>query len=107
MPAIQFDAESMAQWYAKEHRKTDPGVEAVHYLPQNAGEREIRLVEINNLIGERNDCALEPIDFGIDRGMDTEHTLFVLDVTPGQWQQIQAGELPLPGNWSLDAELPL
>ncbi|MFO7903278.1 MAG: hypothetical protein R6U98_11485 [Pirellulaceae bacterium] len=107
MPAIEFDRQSKAEWYAREHRKTDPGVVAVYYLPTNAGEREIRLIEVNNLIGDRNDNALEPIDFGIDRGMDTEHTLLILDVTPDQWERIQAGELQLPGNWSVDAKISL
>jgi len=92
----------MAKWYANEHVKTDPGIVSVHYLPQNAGEREIRLIEVNDLMGDRNDDALEPIDFGVDRGMDSAHKLLVLDVTPEQWSRITAQELRLPGNWSLD-----
>ena len=106
MPAIQFNRDSMANWYAKQHRKTDPGIVAIYHLPTNAGEREIRLVEVNKLIGDRNDYALEPIDFGIDRGMETEHNLFVLDVTPEQWKRISTKELQLPGNWSLDCAIP-
>ena len=102
MPATQFDRDSMAHWYAKEHLKTDPGILSVHYLPKNAGEREIRFVEVNNLIGDRNDDALEPIDFGVDTGMDTAHKLLVLDVTPQQWNRIAARELDLPGDWSLE-----
>ena len=102
MPATQFNRDSMAGWYAREHLKTDPGIVSVHYLPKNAGEREIRLIEVNNLMGDRNDEALEPIDFGVDTGMDTAHKLLVLDVTPRQWERIRAGELSLPGNWSLD-----
>ena len=94
MPAIQFDRSSMARWYAKEHLKTDPGIAAVYY-------RDIRFVEINNLLGDRNDDILEPIDFGIDTGMETEHKLYVLDVTPEQWDRIQSQKLGLPGNWSL------
>jgi hypothetical protein len=101
MPATQFNRDSMARWYAKEHLKTDPGIAAVYYLPTNSGDREIRFVEINNLIGDRNDDILEPIDFGIDMGMETEHKLFVLDVTPEQWGRIQSQKLSLPGNWSL------
>jgi hypothetical protein len=53
-------------------------------LPTNSGDREIRFVEINNLIGDRKDDILEPIDFGIDIGTETEHKLFVSDVTPEQ-----------------------
>lgn len=92
----------MARWYAKSHLKTDPGVVAVYYLPTNAGEREIRLVEVNKLIGDRNDDALEPIDFGVDTGTETAHKLFVLDITPEQWGRIRTNALPLPGNWSLN-----
>jgi len=106
MPTTQFNRDSMARWYAKEHLKTDPGIVAVHYLPHNAGEREIRFIEINNLIGDRTDDALEPIDFGVDTGTENAHKLFMLDVTPEQWERIEAGKLRLPGDWSLDDEVP-
>jgi hypothetical protein len=101
MPATQFDRDSMARWYAREHLTTDPGIVGVYYLPTNSGDREIRFVEINNLIGDRNDDILEPIDFGVDTGMETEHKLYVLDVTPEQWYRIRTEKLGLPGNWSL------
>ena len=82
MPTTQSDRDSMARWYAKEHLKTDPGIVAVYYLPTNAGDREIRFVEVNNLIGDRNDDVLEPIDFGVDTGRETAHKLFVLTSRP-------------------------
>ena len=53
MAATQFDRGSIAGWYAKEHVKTDPGVVVVYYLPTHADKREIRLIEVNNLIGDR------------------------------------------------------
>ena len=102
MQATQFDRDTTARWYAEEHLKTDPGIVAVYYLPENAGQREIRFVEINNLISDRNDEALEPIDFGIDTGTESAHKLFVLDVTPEQWERIKSRELGLPSDWSLD-----
>lgn len=102
MATIQFDRDSTAAWYAREHLKTDPGVASVHYLPNNAGEREIRFIEVNRLIGDRNDNALEPIDFGVDMGSETAHKLLVLDVTPEQWERIKARNLALPPGWSLD-----
>ena len=79
-----FNRDAMAKWYAKQHLKTDPGVHVVYYLPKNAPDREIRFIEINDLIGDRNDDLLEPIDFGVDTGKETAHKLFVLDVTPKQ-----------------------
>ncbi|HAH43755.1 hypothetical protein [Gimesia sp.] len=97
-----FNRDSWASWYAQEHLKTDPGIEKIFYLPTNADAREIRFVEINTLSGDRTEDSLEPIDFGIDTGTENAHRLFVLDVTPAQWQQIQSDNLSLPNGWSLD-----
>lgn len=107
MTITQFDRDSLANWYATQHLRTDPGIRQIFYLPNDASEREIRLVEINELIGERTDDALEPIDFGIDRGMDSEHQLLVLDITPGQWERIHQGQLSLPASWTLEGAVPL
>lgn len=103
MPATDtFNRDLMARWYAREHRKTDPGVVEVYHLPTNADEREIRLLEVNKLIGDRTDDSLEPVDFGIDRGKDGEHRLLLLDVTPAQWRRIKSGKVALPDDWSLE-----
>jgi len=102
MPQTAFDRDAMAKWYATQHHKTDPGIRSVYYLPTDAPEREIRLIEVNELIADINDDALEPIDFGVDTGMEGEHKLFVLDVTPSQWDRIQQGLLALPQGWSLE-----
>ena len=105
MSTIQFDRDSMARWYAEQHLKTDPGIDSIHYLPTKAGEREIRLIEINKLIGDRTDDALKPIDFGVETGSDHAHKLYVLDVTPEQWDRIHSRELELPNGWSLEDEV--
>lgn len=105
MPAIEFDARTLASWYAREHLKTDPGVDSVYYLPTGAGPREIRLIEVNQLINTRLEEIAEPIDFGIDSGMESAHTLFILDVSPEQWRQIEQANLRLPQGWSLAGAL--
>ncbi|MFO0964796.1 MAG: hypothetical protein U0793_04300 [Gemmataceae bacterium] len=105
MPAateVIFDRDRLADWYAHRHFQTDAGVEAIHYLPANAPEREIRLLEVNRLIAETT--PPEPIDFGVDTGNANGHTLFVLDLTPAQWLAVQHGNLPLPAGWSLDGK---
>jgi hypothetical protein len=102
MPAVQFNRDSWANWYATEHMKTDPDIDSIWHLPAGAGDREIRLVEINHLPGDRTDDSLEPIEFGVDMRTDNYHTLFVLDITAEQWTRIKSGELELPANWSLD-----
>ena len=100
-----FDRDGLARLYANRHLKTDAGVSQIHYLPTNAPPREIRLLEVNRLISEFTD--IEPIDFGVDTGSDNAHTLYVLDVTPLQWDEIGAGRTLLPPGWTLEGSIPL
>jgi hypothetical protein len=102
MSATKFDRDNMANWYARQHVNTDPGIREVYYLHKNAPDREIRFIEINDLLDELEDDSLEPIDFGVDTGTSSEHSLFVLDVTPTQWDAIKKHTLPLPVGWTLD-----
>ena len=104
MSTVKFDRDKLAIWYATKHLKTDPGVVSVHNLPKNAGEREIRFIEVNKLIADRFTEALEPIDFGVDMGKQTEHRLLVLDVTPKHWDQIRNQKLSIPSSWTLEQE---
>lgn len=97
-----FDRDRLARWYAQRHLATDAGVDQIHYLPRNAPPREIRFLEVNRLISETTEPV--PIDFGVDIGGTDAHTLFVLDVTPAQWEAIQRCEMELPAGWTLDGE---
>jgi hypothetical protein len=105
MPPGNFDRDGMARWYATRHLRTDPGIKRVYYLPANAPDREIRFLEVNDLIAERDADPFEPIDFGVDTGTDTAHTLVVVDVTPAQWEKIQSNVIKLPEDWSLDSAI--
>lgn len=102
MPQEQFDREGMVRWYATQHLKTDPGIVEVYDLWRNAPEREIRFIEVNKLMAARDQDPLEPINFGVDLGSDNKHSLFVLDVTPTQWEKITKNEVPLPQGWNLE-----
>ena len=101
MSVSQFNKDEMIRWYAERHLSTDPGIQAVYYLPAGAPGREIRFLEINELMAVRESDPLEPIDFGVDI-QGSEHALLVLDVTPAQCDRIRRGETLLPSGWSLD-----
>ena len=100
-----FDRDSLAKWYARRHMDIDSGVMSILYLPTNAPPREIRFLEVNRMISETT--PLEPIDFGVDTGSANAHTLYVLDVTPAQWEAIRTGAISLPAGWTLDGSQPL
>jgi hypothetical protein len=106
MPGVAFDRDALARRYASRHLKTDPGIREIHYLPTGAPERDIRLIEVNELIADRDNYPFEPIDFGVDVGGSEGHTLWVLDVTPTQWEKIRQSELRLPEGWNLDGAKP-
>ncbi len=97
--SVAFDRDSWASFYAKRHLDIDDAVEQIFYLPENAPAREIRFLEVNRSISEMS--PPEPIDFGVDTGGVDEHKLYVLDVTPAQWKQLQDDNLSLPDGWTL------
>lgn len=101
-PMIPRD--SLASFYARRHLAIDNGVTEIFYLPTGAPPREIRFLEVNSMIAETT--PLEPIDFGVDSGSNNAHSLYVLDVTPSQWDDIQSGHLHLPAGWSLQGSQP-
>lgn len=101
MTKKQLSRDVAARSYANRHLKTDPGIREVYYLPTGAPEREIRFVEINEQIANRERDPLEPIDFGIETNGATALRLMVLDVTPAQWEKISRKELSLPQGWTL------
>ena len=95
-----FDRDELARRYAQRHLNTDPGVVRIFHLPTGAPPREIRFLEINRIIAETT--PLEALDFGVDIGGANAHTLYVLDVTPAQWEAIQRQQIALPEGWTLD-----
>lgn len=102
MQATQFDRDQVAAWYAKQHLNADSGIFEIVYLPENADDREIRFVEINRTMSDSgSEDQLVPIDFGVDMGQESEHRLWVLDVSQKQWDEIQSGCLTLPSGWEL------
>ncbi len=106
MTTTTFNREWLAEWYAKQHLATDPGIRKVIYAPTGAGEREIRFLEINTPIhDDRTNQQLVPIDFGVDMGQESQHRLFVVDLTVEQWELVQNGKLKLPSGWSLESKI--
>lgn len=71
------------------------------FLPASSPANEVRVLEVNLALTQREGETPEPIDFGSPvKGLD--YSLMVADITPEQWAKIQDGELPLPAGWRLD-----
>jgi len=87
--------DTVAKWIAYQHLATDPGITDVWYLPDKSPAQEIRLIEVNRLLRGVEDEEMIPIDFGLDiEGINFK--LMVLDVKPGQLEDLHNKILPLP-----------
>lgn len=96
MATVDLERDQRTEVFANRHWRTDSGVEAIYYLPEQAPDREIRLVEVNREVASLEGLPIEPIDFGIDANRESFHRLLVLDLSPDQWHMICENEISLP-----------
>jgi len=97
-----FCAESWAKTYAQAHYKTDPGLVDVYFVPAPADVREVRLIEVNEMLAEREGDLVEPWVMRADADGDDAHNIAILDVTPSQWKRVSTDGGPLPPGWTLE-----
>jgi hypothetical protein len=113
------DRDTVAQWVAQKHFRVDKNICEIWYLPEDAPDDEIRLVEVSDLAvsptttttadphvaataSATTTTTAPPMDFGLDV-REANFFLRVVDVDSEQLEQIEQGQLCLPDNWSLDA----
>lgn len=98
-PRTGIAPRAFAEWIARRHLASDPGIREVVYLP-HAPDKEIRLVEVNALLFATQMGEVEPLNFSPDiPGVD--YRVLAADITPQQWEDIQKGKPLLPHGWEL------
>lgn len=100
VPQCGMSQVDFAHWIAHQHYAIDQRISRIFYLPTDAPEKEIRLLEVNTLVRLAENETAGTIDFMPDiKGLD--YTLLVADATPSQYDAIIRGELALPSGWCL------
>ncbi len=99
-PPAGADRDAVAAWLAKKHFITDSTIREVWYLPKNAPQNELRLLELSDRLAS-NESSVDPLDFGLDVD-GANFRLMVADVTTDQMEQIKQNIQQLPPGWSLD-----
>jgi hypothetical protein len=100
-PGRGMSRDSFVQWIVARHFAVDKGIVKILYLPAGAPEKEVRLLEVNELATIPENGTVEAFDFMPDiEGVD--YALFVADVTPRQFAAIMQGKPLLPRGWRLD-----
>jgi hypothetical protein len=92
--------DAFVQWIVRHHFAVDRGITKILYLPAGAPEKEVRLLEVNELAMIPENETVDAFNFMPDlEGVD--YTLFVADVTPKQFEAIMHGKSLLPRGWQL------
>ena len=101
MSEVAKERAAFADWLARQHLRFDSRLTQVVYLPAGASDNEVRLLEVNTglfpepgnpIVAIETTPALTDLPFGV----------WVADITPDEWQQIQTNPGLLPAGWSLE-----
>jgi hypothetical protein len=107
-PRSEMSKDEFVDWIAAQHFAIDKGLSRIIYFPSGAPAEEVRLLEVNVLARLPENGPVEAVDFMPDiEGVS--YTLFVADVTPGQFEAIMKRELALPRGWQMEGhrEIPV
>lgn len=100
-PEAGMTRDEFARWIGRRHFAIDKGISRIVYLPQGAPPEEVRLLEVNELAHIPENAPIEAIDFMPDiEGL--HYRLFVADVSPRQFADIEAHRIGLPAGWTLE-----
>jgi hypothetical protein len=89
-----------AEDLAGAHRKVDPTTTTILLVPDPA-QAEIRLLEVSASAPWSGDVIPFPYDPRPDLGVFFPSVIILLN--PREWQDVEAGRLPLPVGWDLRA----
>jgi hypothetical protein len=92
---------AFAEWLARQHLRFDSRLTQAVYLPTGAAEDEVRLLEVNTGLFPEQGNPITPVE-ATPVVTDLPFRVCVADVTPEEWQQIQANPALLPAGWSLE-----
>jgi hypothetical protein len=91
---------AFARWLGNQHLRFDKRLSMVIYLPAQAPDDQVRLLEVNTGLYPDPGTPLTPIQ-ATPAVTDLPFRVWVLDVTPEEWTEIQANPQMLPDGWSL------
>lgn len=101
MNDIASERAAFALWLARQHLGFDPRLSHIVYLPFAAPEDEVRLLEVNTGLYPERENPIAPVET-TPAITDLPFKVWVADVTPDEWEEIQRNPALLPAGWSLD-----
>ncbi len=88
----------VARELAKAHRNTDRKTSLVKFF-STAQQNEIHLLEVSAAAPTTGEIM--PFRFGENLAQGVDYPSVIILVSPEEWQEVEAGRLPLPADWDL------
>jgi hypothetical protein len=92
---------AFAEWLARQHLRFDSRLTQAIYLPTGAPDDEVRLLEVNTGLFPGPGNPIVSVE-ATPAVTDLPFRVWVADVTPEEWQQIQTNPGFLPAGWNLE-----
>ena len=91
-----------ARMLADFHFQIDQGVFRVIGNDEANDEKPVKLLEVNDQTPE---AGIMPLGMPAAPDRDVHYSTIIIEITPGEFEQLQRGELTLPHGWKLGEEL--
>lgn len=65
-------------------------------------EKPVRLLEVNDITPE---AGIMPLGIPAAPDLDVHYSTIIIEISPGEFERLQRGELVLPHGWKLGEEL--
>ena len=101
MSEVTQQRAAFAEWLARQHLGFDKRLTLVVHLPGGAPEDEVRLLEVNTGLFPEPGNPIVPVET-TPAVRDLPFRVWVADITPEEWEQIQTHPGLLPAGWSLE-----
>lgn len=101
MSEVSEKRAAFAGWLARQHLTFDSRLTLAVYLPNGAPEDEVRLLEVNTGLYPGPGNPIAPVET-TPATADIPFRVWVADITPDEWNRIQANPGLLPAGWSLE-----
>ena len=101
MSEMTKERAAFAEWLARQHLRFDSRLTQVVYLPVGAPDDQVRLLEVNTGLYPEPGNPIVPVET-TPAVTDLPYRVWVADITPEEWQQIQSNPQLLPKGWGLE-----
>ena len=94
-----------AQLLADAHFQLDEGITRIFRIVEPDESNDRRPVKLLDVSPMTTEVGISPVGLNADPARGVFHSSVVIEITPGEFDRLQRGELSLPHGWRIDDEL--